>query len=395
MWSSSWTGTSCRILAKTGFEMTDHFLFENLTWPEVAELDRDIPLVLPLGDGYDQADTTQFFDSPSQVGWLPAIPYGWQGSGLEVPEGILRACITNLVDCLIEDGFHQVSVLQPKNVSLSLDVKTLSPQRKNQEKPFDLDTRDRSLVILIPIGHTEQHALHLPLNVDTLCIQAVMEGTAAMLPEKCICLPTFPYGVSTHRNSFPGTFNMGGRAFEDFFLAIVDSLNSLGFQRIYLNSGHGGNVSFLVNVVKYAGERHPEGFCATTWLYLNSPEGAKALEELRDSKIGGMGHACELETSLTLHLRPDLVHMERVTDETDFISTPSYYMDWNESGALVANPPWKDDTLTGAYGAGSMATAEKGAVWLHAAVQEKAGHVEEIIQQHSARTLKRKQLRSG
>jgi creatinine amidohydrolase len=370
--------------------MTDHFLFENLTWPEVAELNRETSLVLPLGDGYDKVETEQILGSPSSIGWLPALPYGWQGSGLEVPEEILSACIANLVNCLIEDGFQHVFVLHPVGVKISSNDRKVTPNRDNPIPRIDLDTIDRSKVILIPIGHTEQHALHLPLNVDTLCIEAVMEGTVSASPRKCSCLPVFPYGVSTHRNSFPGTFNMGGRAFEDFFLAIVDWLNSRGFQRIYLNSGHGGNVSFLVNVVKYSGERHPEGFCATTWLYLNGPEGAVALEELRDSKIGGMGHACELETSLMIHLRPELVHMERVVDEIDFISSASYSMEWNETGALVANPPWKDDTLTGAYGAGSLASAEKGAAWLQAAIREKMGHVEEIIYQHSERVKKRK-----
>jgi len=370
--------------------MTDHFLFENQTWPEVAELNRETSLVLPLGDGYDKLEIEQILGSPSSIGWLPALPYGWQGSGLEVPEGILSACIENLVNCQIEDGFQHVFVLHPVGVKISSNVRKVTPIRDNPIPRIDLDTIDRSKVILIPIGHTEQHALHLPLYVDTICIQAVMEGTASASPGKCSCLPVFPYGVSTHRNSFPGTFNMGGRAFEDFFLAIVDSLYSRGFLRIYLNSGHGGNVSFLVNVVKYSGELHPEGFCATTWLYLNGPEGAAALEELRDSKIGGMGHACELETSLMMLLRPELVHMERVVDEIDFISSPSYYMDWNETGALVANPPWKDDTLTGAYGAGSLASAEKGAAWLQAAIREKMGHVEEIIYQHSERVKKRK-----
>jgi hypothetical protein len=81
--------------------------------------------------------------------------------------------------------------------------------------------------------------------------------------------------------------------------------------------------------------------------------------------------------------------MERLVDETDFISTPSYIMDWNESGALAANPPWLDDTFTGAYGAGSLGTAEKGAIWLQDAINEKIGHVDEIIFQHTQRTLKK------
>ena len=187
-----------------------------------------------------------------------------------------------------------------------------------------------------------------------------------------------PYGVSTHRPSFAGTLNAGGRAFEDFWINVIDVLAGRGFELFYLVNGHGGNSSFIINAIKYAGERHRRIFCATAWLYLSGPDGIASLEKYRQSKIGGMGHACELETSFILHLKPSLVHMERVVDETDFVSTPSYYMDWVEGGALIANPPWDDDTKTGAYGAGSLATAEKGKIWLQAAIDEKVSHINEI-----------------
>jgi creatinine amidohydrolase/Fe(II)-dependent formamide hydrolase-like protein len=82
--------------------------------------------------------------------------------------------------------------------------------------------------------------------------------------------------------------------------------------------------------------------------------------------------------------------MERVVDETDFVSTPSYYMDWVEGGAIIANPPWDDDTKTGAYGAGSLATAEKGKIWLEAAIAEKVSHIKEIHVQHQLREERRK-----
>jgi creatinine amidohydrolase len=198
-----------------------------------------------------------------------------------------------------------------------------------------------------------------------------------------------PYGVSTHREAFAGTLSAGGRAFEDFWVSVVDDLVARGFDRFYLMSGHGGNTSFLVNVAKYAGERHRRIFCATAFLHTSGPIGAASLEKHRTSKIGGMGHACELETSLMLQLRPDLCHMDRVVDETDFIATPSYYMDWIEGGSLVANPPWDDDTKTGAYGAGSHGTAEKGRIWLDAAIEEKVGHVHEINEQQRRREARR------
>jgi creatinine amidohydrolase/Fe(II)-dependent formamide hydrolase-like protein len=82
--------------------------------------------------------------------------------------------------------------------------------------------------------------------------------------------------------------------------------------------------------------------------------------------------------------------MERVVDDTDFVTTPSYYMDWVEGGALVANPPWDDDTISGAYGAGSFATAEKGRLWLEAAIAEKVKHVAEIHEQQRMRAERRK-----
>jgi creatinine amidohydrolase len=250
---------------------------------------------------------------------------------------------------------------------------------------------DTEKVLIFPIGQTEQHGYHAPLSTDTIIIEAIGSGTAAAVPDQAACLPAFPYGVSTHRRSFPGTFNAGGRVFEDFWLAVVDALVVRGFTRFYLMSGHGGNSSFLVNVVKYAGERYPQIFCATAFLYLSGPRGAAALEAKRQSAPGGMGHACELETSLLLHLRPDLVHLERAVDETDFITTPSYYMDWIEGGALTANPPWEDDTRTGAYGAGSLGTAEKGAYWLQAAIAEKVDHVAEIHEQYQRRKERRLQ----
>jgi hypothetical protein len=62
-----------------------------------------------------------------------------------------------------------------------------------------------------------------------------------------------------------------------------------------------------------------------------------------------------------------------------------------EGGALVANPPWLDDTSTGAYGAGSLATPDNGKIWLQAAVAEKAAHVSEIIEQQERRSAKRKE----
>ncbi|RPI92216.1 MAG: creatininase family protein [Chloroflexi bacterium] len=377
--------------------MTAIFNFDEITWDVVAELPRDIPLVLPLGSGYDHDLLADQLGRPPRIGLLPAFPFGWRGSGLEVPEPILFQYISNLLDSLRDDGFSHVYCLAPAGIDpQSFFIQGFSPAflrlpivtTNYPITQFPPDS-ERGKVILIPIGHTEQHGYHLPLSVDTIIIEAIAKGTSSGVPTRSYTLPVMPYGVSTHRSAFAGTLNAGGRTFEDFWLAVVNALVQRGFDRFYFMSGHGGNTSFLVNVVKYAGERHRRIFCATAWLHTSGRIGAESLQKYRTSSIGGMGHACELETSYLLHLRPDLCHMERVVDETDFITTPDYYMDWIEAGSLVANPPWDDDTRTGAYGAGSHGTAEKGRLWLEAAIEEKADHVEQIHEQHERREKRR------
>jgi creatinine amidohydrolase len=365
--------------------------FDELSWPEVSALPRETQLILPIGSLPDQEMISTLMHTSQPVGLLPAIPFGWIGSGLDVPEDIFKALVRNLVSNLLEDGFTNIRYLVPPEVNLGSDIEQLRlPVNLTIGPRFLKD--DYQKVLIIPIGHTEQHGYHAPLSTDTLIIEAIGQGTAQALQQEALCLPVFPYGVSTHRHSFPGTFNVGGRVFEDFWLAVLDTLVARGFSRFYLMSGHGGNSSFLVNVIKYAGEKYPLIFCATSFLYLSGPQGVAALETKRQSPPGGMGHACELETSLILHIRPELVHLERAVDEMDFISTPSYYMDWIEGGALTANPPWDDDTRTGAYGAGSLGTAEKGEYWLKVAIQEKAGHVAEIHEQYLRRRERRKTI---
>jgi len=377
--------------------MTTYFDYGDLTWPEVSALPRNTPLLIPLGESYPLEKLSESLGNPPRIGILPRLPYGWEGGGLRLDDQLFERFLSNLIDSLRDDGFNQVFALTPPGIAQGLGPLRISlPQNKintaalpNSPHPLPLDS-ERGKVVIIPVGHTEQHGLHLPMATDTLIIEAIAQGVMLSAPGRAVALPVMPYGVSTHRSSFAGTLNAGGRAFEDLWVNLIDRLAGRGFDRFYLLSGHGGNCSFLVNVVKYAGERHRRIFCATAWLYLSGPQGIAAIEQNRQSAIGGMGHAGELETSFILHLRPDLVHMERVVDETDFIATPSYYMDWVEGGALVANPPWDDDTITGAYGAGSLATAEKGEIWLKAAITEKIAHVDEIHEQQERREARRK-----
>jgi creatinine amidohydrolase len=362
--------------------------YQDLTWPEVAALPRDLPLVLPLGAGYDPGQLAAALDAEGLC-MLPPLPYGWAGSAVDVGPDLLRRAVEGLFSAPREEGFTRLVAAHQGADDLGLPgVRDLRLAPSDPQPPVHVEASPRR-VIVIPSGHTEQHGYHLPMDTDTVIVEAITERVVRAIPDRAERLPTLPYGVSTHRSAFAGTFNMGGRVYEDFMLAALAELVNRGADRFYLISGHGGSVSFLVNVVKYAGERHPHIFAATTWLHTSGRVAAPVLERHRRSARGGMGHAGELETAYLLHLCPERCRMERVVDEIDFIATPGYYMDWIEGGELVANPPWTDDTQTGSYGAGSLATADNGRIWLEAAVEEKIAHIHEIHEQQNRRLARR------
>ncbi|MBZ0285798.1 MAG: creatininase family protein [Anaerolineae bacterium] len=363
--------------------------YDDLTWPEIAALPRDMPLILPLGEGFEPEQIAAVLGTDS-ICLLPPLPYGWKGSIVPVSDTMLRRVIAGIFSGPQEEEFTRLIVAHAGDENLeSPGIWQIKLERAPGTSILPLPAATPQRVILIPCGHTEQHGYHLPMSTDTIIIGAIANGTVQAIPDEAETLPVLPYGVSMYRSSFAGTLNMGGRTFEDFLLEVIDVLVVHGADRFYLMSGHGGNSSFLHNTVKYAGDKHHHIFAATTWLHTSGHLGAPALEQYRRSKRGGMGHACELETAYVLHLRPDLCKMERVVDEIEFISTPNYYMDWIEGGALIMTATWEDDTLTGSYGAGSVATAENGARWLEVAIAEKVAHVHEIHEQAKRRLARR------
>ena len=371
--------------------------YGDLTFPDVAALSRDIPVLIPIGqDSYDLERAAHALRSDSLV-LLPAIPYGSvrrDGLGaLAVGQALWRRVLQGVQRELKAQEFRRVWFLSDqagprgRGANAPRFLRGRLASHVNGARAWTWPTDLAGRVVVVSTGHTEQHGLHLPLDTDTRIVEAIAQGVGVAAPERALCLPAWPYGVSTHTRQYPGTLNLGGRTFEDFFLAVVGRLIGLGARAILFSNGHGGNHSFLVNVVKWAGERWPHAFVAMEFLHTTGP----ALEAFRDSARGGMGHGCELETSYLLHLRPHAVHMERARPEVDFISTPNYYMDWIEGGRLIANPPWSDDTQTGVYGDPTLASAEKGRRWLAAAVEEKLQSLAEIQEQVRRREERRRE----
>jgi len=146
-------------------------------------------------------------------------------------------------------------------------------------------------VLVVPIGSTEQHGPHLPLDTDTRIAVALAERLALARPSVVVA-PALPYGASGEHAAFPGTLLMDHQTLAGVLTELVRSARAT-FAGVVLLSAHGGNQEALALVAATA---EHEGDAVVTW----SP-----------SVPGGDAHAGRTETSLLLALCPELVRMER------------------------------------------------------------------------------------
>ena len=171
----------------------------------------------------------------------------------------------------------------------------------------ELAAADR--LVIVPIGSTEAHGPHMPLDTDTHQAGEV----ARLLAERVggVVAPALPYGYAEMWMGFPGTITLSPETFQQVLVEIGGSLVRQGFRRIWLLNGHRPNGTAVDvaarRIVDAAGAAPVQISALSYW----EPAAAE-LHALRRSPVGGMGHACELETSFQLATRPHLVHMERL-----------------------------------------------------------------------------------
>jgi creatinine amidohydrolase len=231
-------------------------------------------------------------------------------------------------------------------------------------------------VCLIPAGVLEDHGPHLPIDADTRIAVEICRRTAEAVPDDVVLLPPVIHGYTPHHMDFPGPITIGWETFTNYCVDIGSSLAHHGFKRILFLNGHGSNIPLLDVASRLIGLRHPDVLAASTF-YLSSPEGLRAVEEVRESERGGMGHACELETSIYLAMDPEAVFMDKAVDENSYPEGPNAWMDWSD-GPLKLMPWWNALSHTGVHGYATKATAEKGRILLDAAVRECVGFVREL-----------------
>src|SRR5207244_8776702 len=108
--------------------------------------------------------------------------------------------------------------------------------------------------VLIPIGTTEQHGHHMPLDTDcfiarSLCARAAAEGETAGV--ELLVAPTLNVTLSWYHMQFPGSIRLSTTTFLQVFREICDSLAQHGFRNLVAVNGHGGNAAALTVAVNH------------------------------------------------------------------------------------------------------------------------------------------------
>ncbi|MBM3601280.1 MAG: creatininase family protein [Alphaproteobacteria bacterium] len=201
-------------------------------------------------------------------------------------------------------------------------------------------------IVIVPVGSLEQHGPHLPVEVDSLLGETVALRAARIVAEKepILVTPCLWTGISEHHMSFGGTITLGFPAFSALITDVVHSIVRHGFKRVVLLNGHGGNDNGLRVLADELSPKFNIPILQFTYWYAAAAPIARILETQKQ-----LLHACEAETSMTMHLRPELVARDRIKladvnttpDITDVVGGGVYL--WRSlasrsSAGVIGNP---------------------------------------------------------
>ena len=169
----------------------------------------------------------------------------------------------------------------------------------------DFAAFDRERVVAVmPVGAIEQHGPHLPVAVDACINQGIIDEVLRRLPADlpATFLPLMPIGKSNEHQAFPGTLTLSAETLTRLWTEIGESVARAGVRRLVIANSHGGQPQIMDIVARDLRVRL--GMLVVTFSYgaLGRPPGLFPESELRHGIHGGSS-----ETSMMLHLRPDLV----------------------------------------------------------------------------------------
>src|SRR5579871_1242627 len=168
--------------------------------------------------------------------------------------------------------------------------------------------KDRTFVL--PLGSLEQHGKHLPVFTDSLIVGHVADRVEELCSDRIVLLPVQWLGHSPHHRRF-GCVSLDLMPYVEMICGICRSLVSIGARKILLLNGHGGNdipCKAALRELKSEFETLKNLYIAyAAYWHLAAAE----FTAIRESPPGGMGHACEMETSILLAKHADQVDMSK------------------------------------------------------------------------------------
>jgi creatinine amidohydrolase len=219
----------------------------------------------------------------------------------------------------------------------------------------------RQPVVLLPFGAVEDHGPHLPLNSDNVIVEAICLEAARRAPGEILVMPLVAYGLDEHHMDFPGTVSIDLQTLISYVADVVLSAARHGFTHVLVVNGHGSNAS----IADLAARRVvlESGIVCGAMSANAAVDGALAeptLSQMRRSGPGGIAHAGEYETAMMLHLRPDLVQMDKAVREIGQLKLEYFNWDHPEPSALAWQDWWSRMSESGVCGDPTVATAEFG-----------------------------------
>ena len=220
------------------------------------------------------------------------------------------------------------------------------------------DTDPLNTIAILPIAATEQHGPHLPLATDTAinrgCLAALEKALPADLDIRI--LPMQEIGKSNEHLRMPGTLTLPAPLLIELWTEIGLSAARGGVRKLVFANSHGGNEEVMGIVARELRIRAKMLTVKAGWLKFGKPEG---LFSDRESRFGI--HGGDVETSLMLHFRPDLVDMGKARDfRSAAEEDEKRYTHLRPAGLLSYAWIAGDLNPEGAVGEAHLATPEKG-----------------------------------